>query len=320
MTTEESLPGADQRDARAEPTQDDPVAGAVIVEPNLRHLVEGAAPQLARALPAEEVHARWWAAITDVIRNWAIGRVASVAEFVDLVAAVISRSLLALRAPRLREVLIEVSRIGTDAVPILSMIAFMSGFTLAFQAGEQLREYGATIFVAEISGLALTRDLGPFVASILVAARSGSRIAAEIGMMKANQEIDALRAFAIDHVKVVVGPRVIATLICLPLLVLWTDLVGILGSFVTAITRLSLPADAYVSQLLQAVTPWHVLIGLTKGLIFAAIIAVVACHSGLRVTGGTREVADATTSAVVWSLVWLIAANLALTSFLYGIE
>lgn len=234
-------------------------------------------------------------------------------EYLVLLLELVVRLLLRRRGLRLKQIVQEILVIGVGAIPILCLIGFLIGLIIAFQAAYQLRDFGASIFVANMVGIAMARELSPFVTGILVAGRSGSAIAAEVATMKINHELDALRTMAIDPVSSVLLPRVIATVIAVPILVALANILGVLGGMVIAVGPLSLSAGAYFDQLLVAVKPNDVLVGLLKAVTFGLIIATVACHKGMQVSGGSREVASATTSAVVSSIFWMIVCDAAVT-------
>jgi phospholipid/cholesterol/gamma-HCH transport system permease protein len=200
-------------------------------------------------------------------------------------------------------------RIGVDALPIVCLIAFLLGLIMAFQAAYQLRQFGANIYVANLVGLSMVRELGPLMTAILVAGRSGSAIAAELGTMVVGEEIDALRTMGINEIRFLVVPRVYAISITQPAVTLFANLVGILGGFLIAILYLDLSSSAYIQQTLSALSLNDLLTGLSKSLVFAWIIGIVGCHCGLRITGGAEGVGRATTTSVVASIFAIIVAD-----------
>ncbi|MCX5659953.1 MAG: MlaE family lipid ABC transporter permease subunit [Planctomycetota bacterium] len=235
------------------------------------------------------------------------------AEFLGIVVELVIRLVMRPKGLRLKAIVEQVMIIGVGAIPILSLIGFLIGVIIAFQAAYQLRDLGANLYVANMVGLSMARELSPFVTGILVAGRSGSAIAAEIATMKINLELDALRTMAIDPTSSVLLPRVIATIIAVPILVALANVLGILGGLVIAVGPLSLSAGSYWDQILIAMRPNDILIGMLKAVTFGIVIATIACHKGSQVSGGSREVAAATTAAVVSSIFWMIVCDAIVT-------
>ena len=200
-------------------------------------------------------------------------------------------------------------RIGVDALPIVSLIAFLLGLIMAFQAAFQLRQFGANIFVANLVGISMVRELGPLMTAIVVAGRSGSAISAELGTMVVGEEIDALRTMGINEIRFLVVPRVYAITFTQPALTLFANSVGVLGGFIIGVFYLDLSAAAYIQQTISALTIGDLATGLSKSGVFAWIIALIGCHSGLHITGGAEGVGRATTKSVVASIFAIIVAD-----------
>jgi phospholipid/cholesterol/gamma-HCH transport system permease protein len=217
-----------------------------------------------------------------------------------------------LRHPRsghLKEVPSLVERTGADAIPIVVLINFGVGFVMAFQAAKQLKMFGANIYVADLVGLSITRELAPLMTAIIVAGRSGAAFAAEIGTMKVGEEIDALRTIGLRPFAWLVVPRTIALLIVMPFLVLIADLVGVLGGLFVGVTSLDLSVQGYVNETKKAVELWDVEHGLVKSVAFALAIALVACQQGFSASGGAEGVGRRTTSTVVTCLFALVTLD-----------
>ncbi len=195
---------------------------------------------------------------------------------------------------------------GADAVPIVLLINFLVGFVMAFQSAKQLKMFGANIFVADLVGISLTREIAPLMTAIIVCGRSGAAFAAEIGSMNVNEEVDALRTLGISPFAWLVVPRVIALILVVPLLTLIADIVGTAGGLLVGIIDLDLTAQGYFIETLTAVHGWDVVTGLLKSLVFSAAIALIACQQGLAATGGAESVGRRTTSSVVTSLFLLV--------------
>lgn len=205
--------------------------------------------------------------------------------------------------PRLME------RAGADGVPIVLLINFLVGLILGLQAAFQLERFGANIFVADLVGLAMVREMAPLMTAIVVAGRSGAAYAAELGTMRVNQEIDALQTLGFDPQRFLVLPRMIALGLVVPLLTTLSMLVGIFGGLIIAVQRLGLTTLAYWTELQNAVGFGDLAGGLFKSEVFAITIALIACQRGLSTRGGAEGVGSSTTSAVVAILFFLVVLD-----------
>ncbi len=208
-------------------------------------------------------------------------------------------------------------RCGVDAVPIVLLISFLIGLIMGFQAAIQLRQFGANIFVADLVGLAQVRELGPLMTAIIVAGRSGSAFAAQIGTMKVSEEVDALSAMGLDTTRFLVVPKILALLLTLPTLALLSDAVGILGGMVVGVGSLDLTVVQYINETTKAMVLFDVFSGYLKSFVFAFLIAAVGCMRGLQVKGGAEGVGLATTSSVV-SGIFLIILTDAIFTILFS--
>ena len=208
--------------------------------------------------------------------------------------------------------------IGYNSVPIVATICFFVGVIMAMQAAYQLERFGASIYVADLVGVSMTRELGPLLTAIIVAGRSGSAIAAEIGTMKVNEEIDALTTMGLNPVQFLVVPRLLALLIMLPCLALIADLVGILGGFFLAMFNLNISFIRYFNQTADALVMKDLITGLVKTFFFATIIAQVGAYQGFIVEGGAEGVGKSTTTSVVTSIFLIIIADLICTMVFYS--
>ena len=211
-------------------------------------------------------------------------------------------------------------RAGADGLPIVIVINFLVGVVTAFQAAIQLEQFGASIFVADLVGLSVTRELAPLMTAIIVAGRSGAAFSAELGTMRVSEEIDALRTLGLDPYHFLVFPRVIALVLVLPLLTILADVVGIAGGLLVAMLGLDLTANAYLVQTQQAVHPWDVFSGVAKTAFFGLNIALIACQRGLATRGGAEGVGRATTSAVVTSLFAIVLVDAVFTVLFHAFE
>jgi phospholipid/cholesterol/gamma-HCH transport system permease protein len=196
-----------------------------------------------------------------------------------------------------------------DALPIVGLLSFLLGVVVAYQATDTLRRYGANLFVSDIVGLSMLREFAPLVTAIIVAGRSGSAYAAQIGTMQVTEEVDAMRTLGIPPLDMLVLPKVIALMIALPLLTVFADLTGLFGGMLMARSQLGVGFEDFLDRMVKAVTVTDYLLGLGKAPVFAAIIALVGCFQGFRTKGGADSVGRQTTHAVVQSIFLVIVAD-----------
>jgi phospholipid/cholesterol/gamma-HCH transport system permease protein len=202
-------------------------------------------------------------------------------------------------------------------VPIVLLINFLVGFVMAFQGAVQLKQFGANIFVADLVGLSVTRELGPLMTGIIVCGRSGAAFAAEIGTMKVSEEIDALRTMGFGPYRYLVMPRTLALMLVLPLLTLLADLVGIAGGLLVGLLSLDLTIASYLHETQTAVRTWDVFSGVLKSVVFALAIGLISCQQGFATSGGAEGVGRRTTSSVVTILFALILIDALFTLFFF---
>ena len=205
---------------------------------------------------------------------------------------------------------------GVKAIPIVATLTWLLGVVLGYQSGFQMRIFGAETFMPALLGYSITWEIGPMLAAVLVAGRSGSAFAAEIGTMQVRQEVDALRVMGFDTFSYLVTPKMIALLCVMPFLVLLANCAGIFGGLLAGTLFLDLPASTFISELGKALIPLDIIWGMIKSIIYAVIIANVGCFMGMRVRGGAAAVGKATTAAVVLSIFLVIIAD-ALLSLLF---
>lgn len=218
---------------------------------------------------------------------------------------------------RFRASISEMVRTGYHSVPIVAVISLFVGVILALQAAYQLRRFGALIYVANLVGVSITRELGPILTAIIVAGRSGSAFAAEIGSMKAAEEIDALISMGINPVRFLVVPKLIALMVMLPALTIFSDCIGILGGFLLSITALEIHPYNYFQQTINALLIKDILTGLMKAWAFSIVITIVGAYEGFKVEGGAEEVGRRTTASVVSSIFLVIVFDLFFTTLFY---
>jgi phospholipid/cholesterol/gamma-HCH transport system permease protein len=205
---------------------------------------------------------------------------------------------------------------GYKAIPIVAVLNWLLGVVLGYQAGFQMRVFGAETFMPALLGYSITWEIGPMLAAVLVAGRSGSAYAAEIGTMQVREEVDALRVMGFDTFSYLVTPKMMALLLVMPFLVLLANLSGIFGGLLAGTMFLGLPVETFVSELGKALIPLDIIWGMLKSIVYAVIIANVGSFMGMRVRGGASAVGQATTAAVVLSIFMVILAD-ALLSLLF---
>ncbi|RUM44542.1 MAG: ABC transporter permease [Hydrogenimonas sp.] len=217
---------------------------------------------------------------------------------------------------RLKETATNLYKAGVTALPIVALSAFLVGIVITFQSAVQLQKYGANIFIVELVGISIPRELSPLITAIIVAGRSGSAYTAQIGVMKITEEIDAMKTMGFEIFRFLVLPRVIAMMIALPLLIFFADIVGIYGGLLVAKLQLSITPAQFLERLHETVDVRHYLVGLFKGPFFALIIASVGCFRGFQVSSNTESIGRYTTMSVV-NAIFLVIAMDALFSIIF---
>jgi phospholipid/cholesterol/gamma-HCH transport system permease protein len=208
-----------------------------------------------------------------------------------------------------QEISASIFHIGYQALGITALVGFLIGVVLSYLSAQQLQLFGADIYLVDILGMAIIRELGPLLAAILVAGRSGSSITAQLGVMRVTQELDAMLVMGMPHGFRLILPRVIALAIAMPLLVVWTDAVALAGGIAAAQLELNLSPTYFVQQLPSAVPFPNYTIGVGKGVVFGILIALVACHFGMRVRPDTESLGEGTTLSVVTAITVVILAD-----------
>jgi phospholipid/cholesterol/gamma-HCH transport system permease protein len=205
-----------------------------------------------------------------------------------------------------REISAQVYRVGAQALGITALVGFLIGIVLSYLSAQQLAVFGVGQFIVKLLGVTTVRELGPILAAILVAGRSGSSITAQIGVMRVTQELDAMEVMGISHGQRLILPRVIALAIAMPLLVLWTDAMALIGGMIAAKFQLGLTIQWFFGQLPDAIGIKNYWISVIKGITFGAWIALVACHFGLRIKPNTESLGRGTTASVVTAITGVI--------------
>jgi phospholipid/cholesterol/gamma-HCH transport system permease protein len=234
---------------------------------------------------------------------------AGMLSFIGESALVLLRSLVQPRRIRWRPILHNLQTAGFEALPIVGLLSFLMGFVIAYQGADQLQRFGANIFIVDLVGLSMLRELSPLLTAIIVAGRSGSAYAAQIGTMKVTEEIDALRTVGVGPTELLVLPKLLALIIALPLLTVYADVTGVLGGMLMARSQLDVGFDVFLDRLGDAVSLSSFLTGIGKAPVFAVIIALVGCYRGFQVSGSADSVGRQTTVSVVHSIFLVILAD-----------
>jgi len=229
--------------------------------------------------------------------------------FVGEVALAFAGSVVRPARIRWRPILFNIRSAGYDALPIVGLLSFLLGIVVAYQGANQLRQYGANIFVADLVGLSMLREFAPLMTAIIIAGRSGSAYAAQIGTMVVTEEIDAMRTLGIAPLDLLVLPKIIALVIALPLLTVFADVLGVAGGMVMASAQLDVSYNEFLERFVKAVSVTSYLVGICKAPVFAVIIAVVGCFQGFQTHGGAESVGRQTTRSVVQSIFLVIVAD-----------
>jgi phospholipid/cholesterol/gamma-HCH transport system permease protein len=199
--------------------------------------------------------------------------------------------------------------IGATAMPITALVGFLIGVVLAYLSAQQLRQFGADSFIVNLLGVSLVRELGPMLAAILLAGRSGSAITAQIGVMRVTEELDAMRVMGIPHGFRLVLPRALALALAMPLIAVWTTLAALLGGMLAADLSLNISPQFFINALPAAVEPVNLTLAMVKSVVFGIFIALIGCHYGMRVKPNTESLGQGTTASVVTSITAVILIN-----------
>lgn len=268
----------------------------------------------------QQVLAAEWLPLPQPLHPGALARVGrtsvdawqQAAAFLAFIGQVALAAAALLRHPRqlrVRTVLHEVQIGGFDALPIIGLTSFLLGVVVAYQGADQLRHYGANVFVVELVGYAMLREFAPLIGAIIIAGRSGSSYAAQIGTMVVTEEVDALRTIGIDPLQRLVLPKFVALAVALPLLTVFADITGVFGGMVMARTQLGIGFTEFADRFGSVMQGSALLIGIGKAFVFAFIIVAVGCFQGLRTQGSADSVGRQTTLSVVQAIFVVIVAD-----------
>jgi phospholipid/cholesterol/gamma-HCH transport system permease protein len=232
--------------------------------------------------------------------------------FIQLIGQVMQDIWRFVRHPRTgpwREISANIYHSGFQALGITALVGFLIGVVLSYLSAQQLRMFGGDMYLVNILGMSIIRELGPLLAAILVAGRSGSSITAQLGVMRVTEELDAMLVMGISHGYRLIMPKVLALALSMPLLVVWTDAMALIGGMISAKIELNLSARYFIQKLPDAVPLANYTIGLLKGMTFGVLIALVSCHFGLRIKPNTESLGRGTTTSVVTAITVVILAD-----------
>ncbi len=228
-------------------------------------------------------------------------------EFLGHVVASFGGYLLNPKNFRYKEIMYHIKRSGLNAIFIITLTSFLVGLVISYQSAVELAKFGADIFIVDMAGISITRELSPMITAIVVAGRSGSAYTAQIGAMKITEEISAMRTMGFDPYYFLVLPRIIALMIALPLLIFFGDIMGLVGSAFASKMELNISYMQFIQRLQEVLDTKHFWIGIIKGPIFAIIIAMIGCFRGFMVSDDTESIGSQTTASVVNSIFFVIA-------------
>jgi len=269
------------------------LAGAVREQPNARRVSN---------------HIRWVARLGIAVLDLAANSVRTV-TFIGDVALATGRFVRGTARFRFRDLAVLVQECGARALPIVTLISVLVGMILAFVGAVQLERFGAQIYVADLVGVAMVREMGCIMTGIIMAGRTGSGFAAQIGTMQVTQEVDALTTLGIPAVDFLVLPRIVALCVMMPVLCVYADVLGIGGGAVVGVGMLDLTLPQYVHETASAITFANFAVGVAKSVVFGAVVGIAGCLRGMQAGRSSAAVGDAATSAVVTGIVLIIAAD-----------
>jgi phospholipid/cholesterol/gamma-HCH transport system permease protein len=238
-----------------------------------------------------------------------VARAYSLLGFFGVICMTTGALLLRPRRLKITALVAQMEQTGVNALPIVGLLSFLIGVVLAYQGADQLRRFGAEIYTVNLLGAGILRELGVLMAAIIIAGRSGSAFTAQIGTMRVNEEIDALRTIGLDPIEVLVLPRLFGLMLTLPMLTLYANLLGLLGGCLMAWATLDITIPQFMRQLQSSLYPWTFWIGLVKAPFFAFIIALIGCYEGFQVARSAESVGRLTTLSVVESIFLVIVAD-----------
>ena len=222
------------------------------------------------------------------------------------------------KGPKLAHVTQQMNEIGINSLGIVCLVVFFVGLVIAMQSAYEMVKMGTEMYVGRVVGLTMLRELGPLIATIVLGGRCGAAIAAEIGTMKVNEEVEALRIMGIDPIRFLVAPRILAFTTMAPILSVIADYIGISGGLILSITSLHLTSSQYIDTMMNGLVVKDFVTGIIKSAVFGLLVGSIACHFGYQTEGGAEAVGRSTTLSVVTSIVMIILADAVMTGiFVY---
>lgn len=255
-----------------------------------------------------------WRMPVVVIGEWMVGLFSHLIAATALMGRVVLDAGSLVRRPSRipwREISANVYHTGTQALGITALVGFLIGVVLSYLSSQQLKQFGADIYIINLLGVSIVRELGPVLAAVLVAGRSGSAMTAQLGVMRVTEELDAMTVMGIPHSVRLILPKMIALAVSMPLIVLWTDAIALAGGMVSAQAELGIPYKFFVSRLPETVPIANLWLGLGKSVVFGILIALTACHFGLRIEPNTESLGRGTTQSVVTAITVVIIVDAA---------
>ena len=252
----------------------------------------------------------------EMIAGWAQSAHRNFHQVVEFIGAIWNEAVYDLRHPgkfRRRDMLYYLDLCGRRSLPIVLLICFLMGMILALQAALQMRKFGTEIFVADLVGFSLLKELGPLMVAMIATGRAGSAFAAEIGTMKVDEEVSALTTMGINPVRFLVIPKLVALMIALPLLTVFGDLAGLIGGLSVGVTWLDIPMHAYWDRSMAVLSPTNLMLGLVKSWVFAVLVTFAGCWGGFRAEPDAQGVGRGATGAVVVSILLIVVGDMMLT-------
>lgn len=222
--------------------------------------------------------------------------------------------------PRHHEIVRHMTEIGIRTLPVSGIIVFLLGMVIAFQTAYQMRSLGGEVLIPPLLAVSMTREFGPVMTSLVIAGRVGAANTAVLGSMAVTEQIDAIDAMGVPPVKYLVVPRLIATIAVMPVLTIYTDIVGIFGGFVVSVTKLGLNPQYFFHSVMDALTLKDLVSGIVKSAIFGVLVCVVSCHEGIHTRGGAEGVGRSTMQAVVSSFIMIVLADFFFTLLFYIVQ
>lgn len=303
-------------------TATDEACGLINIQPDHRQLLDVITDK-PDPVPTEPEKSAWYIELLLELGLFVEGVANTAGQLVGFLGMVLSRLFGAVRDPkriRFIPLLHQIDMIGVRSMGIVGLISFLVGAVMVNQGAIQLAIFGAEIFVIDMIGILQLREMSVLLTSIIIAGRSGSAFTAQIGSMKLREEVDAMVTLGMNPIDVLVLPRLLALVLCLPLLTFYADIVGILGGMMMAWVQLDITPPNFLSYFHQVIILDHFLVGLIKAPVFAAVIAVTGCYQGLTVRGSAESLGDNTTRSVVQAIFLVIALDALFAIFFTAIN